>query len=173
MMSGSRQTLLPLLAVLALAGGTTGCGGDHEFEPPDRERQLEEASERFTRAVFDTVDWASDSARRVTGEEIFATRCRKCHGYLGRGETDYAARRELDVPSLVDPGWRYAGLPDSTRRHIFVGHQEMPSFGLGRASPRQIDAATYYLLEVLRPELLGDSTEARARQPAGGAREAP
>lgn len=149
-----------VLVIVLAAAGTAACGEDHEFEPPDRDSQRTEARQRFEAAVFDTLAWSSDSARRVLGEEVFATKCRKCHGYLGRGGTEYAARRNLEVPSLVEPDWPYAGKPDSARRRIFVGHSEMPSFGLRRVNARQIDAVTYYVLEVLRPDVLEERSDA-------------
>lgn len=157
---------LPLLLALtaALAAGASGCNDEHEYEPPDRARQVDEASRQLSEAIFDTVAWSSDSARTLAGENLYAVRCRKCHGYLGEGETEYAARYELDVPSLVEPDWDYAGKLDSVRREIFVGHLDgMPTWGAGRLSPRQIDAAAYYVLQVLRPDVLDeDGREAEA-----------
>lgn len=164
-----RRRLPLLLLAAALAAGASGCDGDHEYEPPDRARQVEEASRQLSETTFDTVAWSSDSARTLAGENLYAARCRKCHGYLGEGETEYAARYELDVPSLVEPDWDYAGKLDSVRREIFVGHQGgMPTWGAGRLSPRQIDAAAYYVLHVLRPDVLGeDGREAEAGSEGG------
>jgi hypothetical protein len=45
---------------------------------------------------------------------------------------------------------------DSVRHRIFVGHAAgMPTWGVAGISPREIDGAAYYLLERLRPEVLG------------------
>ncbi len=63
------------------------------------------------------------------------------------------------MPSLVTPDWPYAGSIDSVRHRVFVGHGEMPNWGVVRLSPRAIDAAAAYVLEQLRPEVLNDSVE--------------
>lgn len=148
-------------AVLAVATTVAAsCGGnDHEYEPPDRSRQIAAAESTLARVDFDTIRWRSDSLRLYTGNELFAAECRQCHGYLGRGDTDYARRRGLEVPSLVRPDWHLADQPDSVRRVIYVGHVEgMPSWGAWRLSPRAIDAITYYLLQDLRPEVLDEAS---------------
>lgn len=146
---------VPALLFVAALGGVASCGGDHEFERPDRARQIAAAESALARVDFDTITWRSDSLRLYTGNELYAAECRQCHGYLGRGDTDYARRRDLDVPSLVERDWPLAGEPDSVRRIIFSGHVGgMPSWGAWRLSPRAIDAITGYLLEQLRPEVL-------------------
>lgn len=128
----------------------------HEFEPPDREEQVAEAAADYSSAIFDTIAWPSDSIRALDGNVVFSTYCRNCHGTLGKGATDYAIERGLEVPSLVDEGWRFDASPDSVRRKVFVGHAKgMPTWGVAGLTPREIDGVTYYLLSVLRPELLG------------------
>ena len=144
----------PLL-ILGLAWAATGCG-DHEFHPPSEEERTARADSAYSPALFDSIAWRSDSLRIQTGNLVFADECRRCHGPLGRGDTDYARENQLDVPSLVEPDWAY-GRIDSVRHQIFVGHGEMPNWGVGRLTPRQIDAAAAYILEQLRPEVLGDS----------------
>jgi mono/diheme cytochrome c family protein len=130
------------------------CG--HEFEPPDREARVAEAAERFATVSFDTVTWEGDDERALVGNEFYAARCRDCHGTLGEGATPYAAERGLEVPSLVEADWRYESRPDSVRFHIFVGHAAgMPNWGMSDVTLRQIDAVTFYLLDRLRPEVLG------------------
>ena len=140
-----------LLALLPLAA----CGGDHEYQPPDREQRVAEAAGEFDPDVYDTLSWSSDSARAVTGNSLYAAECRQCHGYLGRGDTDYARERGLEVPSLVAPGWALADSLSAVRRSIYAGHTTgMPSWGVGRFTPRQIDAVAFYVLEQLRPEVI-------------------
>lgn len=147
------------LGVLVL-GWTVAACGDHEFHPPSEEERLERADSMFTPALFDTVAWTSDSARVHAGNLVFADECRRCHGPLGRGETEYARENELDVPSLVEPDWPYAGSIDTVRHLIFVGHRGgMPGWGVGRLTPRQIDAAAAYILQQLRPEVLGNGIQ--------------
>lgn len=142
--------------LLATMLSLSACGGEQEFEPPDREARVEEAESLYSAALFDTVAWESDEVRSLEGNAVFAARCRQCHGPLGRGETDYAAERNLDMPSLVEPEWAYAGDLDAARRRIFTGHPEgMPTWGVAGISPREIDAVAFYILEVLRPEVLG------------------
>jgi mono/diheme cytochrome c family protein len=138
-------------ALLALAA----CG-EKEFDPPERADQVGEAEELYRETLFDTITWADTLQRARIGNEVFASRCRNCHGTLGAGDTEYARARELTVPSLVAPEWRYAASMDSVRHRIFVGHAAgMPTWGVAGISPREIDGAAYYLLERLRPEVLG------------------
>jgi mono/diheme cytochrome c family protein len=55
----------------------------------------------------------------------------------------------------VEPVWLLADR-DSLHRHIYVGHEEgMPIYGAGGISPREIDAVAGYILNVLRPDVLG------------------
>ena len=149
----------PRLATLALilATAVAACD-DHEFHPPGEEERAARADSMYQAASFDTIAWASDSARIQTGNLVFADECRRCHGPLGRGDTDYARERELDVPSLVTPDWPYATSVDTVRRQIFVGHGPgMPEWGVGRLTAREIDAVAAYVLRQLRPEVLADT----------------
>ena len=142
------------VAGLAVLTVLTGCEKP-EWEPPDREAQVAAADVDFSMALFDTVSWESQEARRFEGNVVFATYCRNCHGTLGQGDTDYAASRDLDVPSLVEPEWRWAESPDSVLHRIYVGHARgMPTWGVAGITPREMDAVTAYLLEVLRPEVM-------------------
>ncbi len=143
------------LAVLVLAAGLAACG-EHEFHPPPREARVAEADSLLTPALFDSIRWAGPEARLEAGSIVFATHCRDCHGHLGRGETEYDAYHHLDVPSLVRPDWRDAHDIHDLRRHIFIGHPEgMPTWGVAGIEPREVDAVAYYILEQLRPEVLG------------------
>jgi len=148
-----RSTLL-----LAVAVGAASAGCHQEFEPPDRGGRVDRAAARYTPALFDSVSWIADDARLTEGNEVYAERCRRCHGTLGRGETDYAHERGLTVPSLVAPGWAYADL-DSLRRKIYVGHESgMPIFGDGELELREIDATAGYILLTLRPDVLEEDS---------------
>ena len=141
--------------VIAVLLALPACG-EKEFDPPERAEQVGEAEGLYTEALFDTVMWADTLQRARVGNEVFASRCRNCHGTMGAGDTEYARARALTVPSLVEPDWRYAASMDSVRRRIFVGHEAgMPTWGVAGISPREIDGAAYYLLERLRPEVLG------------------
>jgi mono/diheme cytochrome c family protein len=58
-------------------------------------------------------------------------------------------------PSLVREDWPFESVP-AVRRQIFIGHPAgMPTWGVAGITPREIDAIAYYILEVLRPEVLG------------------
>lgn len=148
----------PLMAVGALAAvvalsAQAACG--HDFEPPDRGERVRAAEAEYTPALFDSVTWTSQEARVREGNAIYAEDCRRCHGTLGRGATDYAAERNLDVPSLVELDWPLDELA-ALRRQIYVGHETgMPIFGQGGLSLYQMDAVASYILDVLRPEVLG------------------
>lgn len=141
------------LAFLVLTA-VTACG-EHHFDPPDREDQVAEADSLFETMSFDTVAWVSQETRALEGNVVFSSTCRQCHGPLGRGETAYADERGLDVPSLVEQDWEYAGDLEAARRRIFIGHPSgMPTWGVAGISPREIDAVAFYILERLRPEVL-------------------
>lgn len=149
----------PLAATVAglLVGtaGLVGCG-EYEFHPPDRDAQVAEAAAGFSLETYDSVTWVSDSIRSLEGSVVWSSQCRNCHGPLGSGATAYAENQGLDVPSLVTPDWRYAGQRDSVLLRIHSGHAEgMPTWSVAGISPREIDAVAYYLLEVLRPEVVG------------------
>lgn len=142
-----------IMATLALATLASACG-DPEFEPPDRSARVERADSIYSPALFDTISWPSEAALLTEGNALYAEECRRCHGTLGQGGTDYARERGLTVPSLVEPEWPMADT-DSLRHMIFVGHESgMPIYGDGDLSPRQIDATAAYILLTLRPDVL-------------------
>jgi len=149
----SRRLLLPVLALaLALALAVGAC--HQEFEPPDRAARVARADSLFATAAFDTVQWADAEVRLTEGNLVYSEECRRCHGTLGEGTTDYARERGLDVPSLVERDWPLAEA-DSLRRKIFIGHESgMPIFGDRELTLRQIDATAAYILLMLRPEVL-------------------
>lgn len=149
-----RRPALPGFA-LALTAAVAACGG-HDFEPPDRGERVREAMAVYSPAIFDTVTWETEDQRGAQGNQVYVEKCRNCHGPLGRGQTDYAREQALEVPSLVEPGWPLADR-DSLHRVIYVGHEVgMPIYGAGGISPRQIDAVASYILNVLRPDVLGE-----------------
>jgi len=142
----------PGLLAAALAVAAAAC--HQEFEPPDRAARVARADSLFATQAFDTITWTDPGIRLTEGNLVYAEECRRCHGTLGRGETDYARERELDVPSLVERDWPMADV-DSLRRKIFIGHESgMPIFGDHDLTLRQIDAAAAYILFTLRPEVV-------------------
>lgn len=147
------RLLLTAVAVSAALG--LGACSDHEFHPPSEEERVAEAQDRYDDVDFDTITWASTAARLEAGNLVYADECRRCHGPLGRGGTDYAVSNDLEVPSLVVPDWELADDLDGVRERVFVGHQGgMPNWGVGKLTVRQIDASAFYILEALRPEIL-------------------
>ena len=153
----SRRGVLLCLFIPGLALSMAACQ-EKTFAPPDRTRQVAQADSIFGTMTFDTITWDSDEARGTAGNAVFSAKCRNCHGPLGRGATEYAAERSLDVPSLVEPGWGFADDLPGIRRRVFGGHEDgMPTWGVAGISLREIDAAAYYLIEVLRPEVLEGS----------------
>jgi mono/diheme cytochrome c family protein len=132
-----------------------GACGEEEFDAPDRDARIADAEQRFQRVRFDTITWESPEVRAMEGNGVYAARCRDCHGTVGRGGTAYGESRGLEVPSLVEPDWRWANAMDSVRHRVFVGHAAgMPTWGVSVITPREIDAVSFYVLERLRPEML-------------------
>lgn len=149
-----RSGVVVRLAVVVVAA--TACSSEKRFDPPDRAARVTDAEARYAEARFDTLTWADEEERAFLGNSVYASRCRDCHGPLGRGGTPYAANRGLVVPSLTESEWGMASSPDSVRHRVFVGHAAgMPTWGVAGISPREIDAVAFYLLERLRPEVLG------------------
>lgn len=147
----SLPAVLAVSSILAIAA----CGG-HDFEPPDRGERVRAAEAQYASASFDSIGWESAKARLDEGNTVYAEKCRRCHGQLGRGETDYARQRGLDVPSLVGAEWPFDQM-DALRRQVFIGHEDgMPIFGDAGLSLRDIDAVSAYILIELRPEVLGE-----------------
>lgn len=145
-----RSIVLVILAWALLASACT----DQEFEPPDRSVRVDRAASAYSPALFDSVGWSDEAAQLTEGNAVYAEECRRCHGSLGWGATDYARERGLVVPSLVAPEWPMAH-SDSLRRMIYVGHESgMPVYGDGDLTPRQIDATAAYILLTLRPDVL-------------------
>ena len=100
-MMGRFGRLRPATVVaLAMTAVLSACEKPH-FDPPDRAAQVEEADESFSMTLFDSIPWPSDSIRALEGNVVYSSYCRNCHGTLGRGETDYAEERGLEVPSIV------------------------------------------------------------------------
>ena len=148
------KRILSPTPVAFLALTVLSCG-EPDFERPDRGEQVEAAHRAYSPALFDSITWSDELARARAGTEVFASRCRNCHGTLGLGATAYAAERGLTVPSLVTSDWPLGVSIDSVRHRIFVGHEfGMPTWGVAGISAREIDGAAFYLLERLRPEML-------------------
>jgi len=147
--------------ILAVLASTAVGACSHDFEPPDRSERVRRAAGQYSVALFDTVSWEDGASRVTLGNTVYAERCSRCHGPLGGGDTPYAEERGLDVPSIVEPDWPLAEL-DSVRRRLFIGHEAgMPTYGDGPLVPREIDATAAYLLETLRPEVLGTAGRGR------------
>ena len=148
---------LPVLTLGLLVSVAAACS-DHEFHPPSEEEKQATADSLYSPALFDSVTWESAAVRINAGNLVYADECRRCHGPLGRGDTEYSRSQELDTPSLVGADWEYRDDLEGVRHRIFVGHASgMPNWGVTNLAPRDIDAAAFYILAQLRPEVLGDS----------------
>jgi len=144
---------LRLPAAMAFVLAIGACG--HHFEPPVESDRVAEAEALYSAEIFDSLTWGSDYDRALAGNGVYVDKCRKCHGPLGDGATEYAQGRGLDVPSLVALDWNFSGGLESVRRQVFTGHEGgMPAFGTSGLSPREIDGAAYYVVAQLRPEML-------------------
>ena len=127
-----------------------------QFDPPSAEDRLREATEAFGEISFDSIQWDDREVMLVRGASLYGTDCRDCHGTLGRGGTPYGEEHGIEVPSIVEPEWEYEDNLDAVRRRIFTGHTSgMPTHGIAGLTPREIDAVARYVLEQLRPEVLG------------------
>ncbi len=144
------------LATAALVLAALGCGEKKQFDPPDRTARVAAADSAFDPTQFDSIRWDDEAAMMFAGNEVYAWRCRACHGYLGNGETDYGRERGVAPPSLVRPDWPAGDSVNAMRRRIFTGHPGgMPTFGIAGLTSREVDAVAHYLVLGLRPEVLG------------------
>jgi mono/diheme cytochrome c family protein len=149
------RRLHPLvLAVVAL--GLAACE-EKTFEAHEERARLELADSLYSPTLFDTIAWASDDQRAVAGNLVYADYCRRCHGTVGEGGLAHVAGVEVHVPSLVDADWPLDEDTAAVRARVFTGHAGgMPSWGISRLTPREIDAVAHYILGQLRPEILSE-----------------
>jgi mono/diheme cytochrome c family protein len=146
------------LAFLLASACLVACADDDGYDPPDPAQRIELADSLYTPALFDTIDWASDQERITAGNLVYADYCRRCHGTVGEGGVARVAGSDIVVPSLVTADWRYDDDIEAVRHRTFTGHTGgMPSLGISRLTPREIDAVASYILEQLRPEMLSPS----------------
>lgn len=146
-----------LLALLAF-------GACQEEPPPEWREAAERAADRRTAeraealydsTAYDTVRWRSGYARGERGRVVYDHSCARCHGEDGRGGGPLAVEEDLEVGSLMGPGWVYDDDVPALRRRIFTGHGPgMPAWGLTELSPRDVDAVAYFIDERL-PERAG------------------
>lgn len=154
--------LAAALLLLCATSFLTACSEDEGYQPPDPQLRVELADSLYEPALFDTIDWGSAEERTTFGNLVYADHCRRCHGPVGEGGDAEVAGRRIEVPSLVGAEWPLRDDIGMVRRRIFTGHTGgMPSWGISRLAPREIDAAAYYLLEQLRPEMLDPDAPAR------------
>ncbi len=145
------------LAVVALASASAALPACEApgYEPPEAERRIELADSLYSPALFDTIQWPSEEQRATAGNLVYADFCRRCHGPVGEGGVVEVAGQQIPVPSLVAAEWRLAADTEAVRQRIFTGHVGgMPSWGISRLTPREIDAVAFYVQELLRPEML-------------------
>jgi cytochrome c len=148
----ARAWLLP--AALALVAGACQ---EKRFDPPAHAGRVADAEREYDAAAFDTIGWDSPGQRHFEGNNAYAAHCRRCHGPIGEGDTDYARERGLPpLPSLIRPDWPEGDSTALLRRRIFTGHPAgMPVWGVGGGvTLREIDAIAAYIAEQLRPEFL-------------------
>lgn len=145
----------PAVVVVAAIASLSACE-KVEYEPPDRGERVAEAEILYRTEFFDTIQWASLDEQIRDGAVVFLTHCRRCHGPTGDGDTEYAAQRGMEVPSLLRADWPHGTDMDSVRRRIFAGHPAgMPTWGVAGITPREIDAVAAYVLFQLRVEFGG------------------
>lgn len=110
------------------------------------------ATSQLTVEMFDSISWPSDSAAVARGTVVWTYSCRRCHGDHGMGDGGFVqAGDTVRPPSIVEPDWQFANDRDALRRQVFTGTAEgMPHWGLVGLKPRDIDAVSIYIQQVLR-----------------------
>ncbi|MFW5951540.1 MAG: c-type cytochrome [Gemmatimonadota bacterium] len=133
----------------------TGCEAGEEAPPRTEADEVAAAAEEYDPAVYDTVDWPSDSAAIARGRDIYTWACAECHGEEGRGEGGRVIDGDtLRPPSFRQQDWPYADDPEQLHRKIYVGTElGMPHWGLRRMQPRDIVAVERFIrLELIQEE---------------------
>jgi cytochrome c len=112
------------------------------------------AERKYDPAMFDTVQWVTDSAHLARGEDVFRWACAKCHGITGKGDGGEVVDGDtLHPPSFLDADWRFANDEAGLHRRIFVGNARgMPHWGLQGMQPGDIVAVEKYIRLKLRPQ---------------------
>lgn len=131
-----------------------GCGGG-TGTPPAASAGADSvnlALSQFETEAFDTIQWPSDSAAVARGAVVWVYSCRRCHGDEGYGDAGFVQGGEtLEPPSLRAPDWRFDDDLDGLRRQVYTGTEEgMPHWGLVGLKPRDIDAVSRYIQQVIR-----------------------
>jgi mono/diheme cytochrome c family protein len=133
---------------------------EETYDPPGEASRLELADSLYSPALFDTIDWTAADQRMIAGNLVYADSCRRCHGTIGEGGLTRVGGREVDVPSLVEANWPFDDDIVAVRERVFTGHPGgMPSWGISRLTPREIDAVAYYIIGQLRPEILSEPVD--------------
>jgi mono/diheme cytochrome c family protein len=76
------------------------------------------------------------------GNALYTTKCAKCHGADGRGDT--AIGRSLDAPDFTDEGWKVRHPAGEMISVVNKGQKGMPAFSK-KLTPRQISSLVSYI----------------------------
>lgn len=131
------------------------CGdGQTQEQAEARPDSVALALEQFDTSVFDSITWNTDTARINRGAVVWTFSCRKCHGEVGHGDAGFViAGDTLVPPDFAEPGWRLATDRLELMKYIYAGNQEgMPHWGIQGLKPRDIDAVSTYIQELLVPQ---------------------
>jgi mono/diheme cytochrome c family protein len=141
-----------LLAAMMAAGVGGGCARDGDRDASQAVDSVAVAAAQITPEMFDTIHWVADTAAVSRGAVVWTYSCRKCHGSTGAGDGGFVQRGDtVRPPSFLVADWRYADDREGLRKQIYTGTNEgMPHWGPAGLKPRDIDAVTYYITQVLR-----------------------
>lgn len=137
-----------LLLVMTYACGSEGAPRAGSARPDS----VGLALSQLTAETFDTIQWPADSVALARGAVVWVYSCRRCHGDEGYGDGGFVQRGvTLEPPSLRAPDWRFRDDLDGIRRQVYVGTEDgMPHWGLVGLKPRDIDAVSRYIQQVVR-----------------------
>ncbi len=144
--------ILSAAVVIVLAA----CGGGEEAEPAvagdPQGDTIAMGEQLYSEAMFDTIQWPSDSVALERGAVVWSFSCSKCHGPRGWGDGGFVQRGDtIRPPSFITRDFRFADDREGMRHFVFVGGREgMPHWGMAGLKARDIDAVTLYIERVLR-----------------------
>jgi mono/diheme cytochrome c family protein len=104
------------------------------------------ALEQYSPALFDTIQWASDSSQTNRGGVVWAFSCKKCHGQLGKGDAGMVLNGDTLRPPDFTTQWRFGSDTQALIKAIYAGNEAgMPHWGISGLKPRDISAVAAYV----------------------------
>jgi mono/diheme cytochrome c family protein len=88
----------------------------------------------------------SSRASSDSGETVYESKCKMCHGPDGKGETK--AGKMMKVPNLLEASaWKIGTSQKDVEKVVSEGAGKMPKYS-GKLSPEEISAVSQYIRQL-------------------------